>query len=220
MDQNKEFVCQARVERTLKALAKNRIPAVYVPNREEAVKTVESMLRPGDVVTCGGSMTLAESGVRDLLKSGDYQFLDREIMDPEEVYRRTFSADVFLMSANAITEEGQLYNVDGNGNRVAALIYGPKRVIVVAGINKLVPNLEAAIARVKCMAAPANGVRLETRTPCSRLGRCASCQGGETVNSMTEGCASEKRMCCQYVVTGYQRTDRIRVVLVGEELGY
>lgn len=214
------FVRQAQVERTLKALAKNRIPAVYVPTCQEAVKAVKDMLQPGDVVTCGGSMTLAESGVRDLLKSGDYQFLDREIMDPEEVYRRTFSADVFLMSANAITEEGQLYNVDGNGNRVAALIYGPKRVIVVAGINKLVPNLEAAIARVKCMAAPANGVRLETRTPCSRLGRCASCQGGETVNSMAEGCASEKRMCCQYVVTGYQRTDRIRVVLVGEELGY
>ena len=214
------FVRQAQVERTLKALAKTRIPAVSVPTCQEAVKAVKDMLQPGDVVTCGGSMTLAESGVRDLLKSGDYQFLDREIMDPEEVYRRTFSADVFLMSANAITEEGQLYNVDGNGNRVAALIYGPKRVIVVAGINKLVPNLEAAIARVKCMAAPANGVRLETRTPCSRLGRCASCQGGETVNSMTEGCASEKRMCCQYVVTGYQRTDRIRVVLVGEELGY
>ena len=138
---------------------------------------MKDMLQPGDVVTCGGSMTLAESGVRDLLKSGDYQFLDREIMDPEEVYRRTFSADVFLMSANAITEEGQLYNVDGNGNRVAALIYGPKRVIVVAGINKLVSNLEAAIARVKCMAAPANGVRLETRTPCSRLGRCAFLPG-------------------------------------------
>ena len=105
--------------------------------------------------------------------------------------------------------------MDGNGNRVAALIFGPKRVIVVAGINKLVRNLDKAIARVKCMAAPANGVRLETRTPCSRMGRCASCDGG-----MTSGCASERRMCCQYVVTGYQRTDRIRVVLVGEDLGY
>lgn len=215
MDQNKGFVWQARVERTLKALAKNRIPAVYVPNREEAVKTVESMLRPGDVVTCGGSMTLAETGVMDLLKSGAYEFLDRQAMDPEEVYRKTFGADVFLMSANAITEDGELYNVDGNGNRVAALIFGPKRVIVVAGSNKLVRNLDEAIARVKCMAAPANGVRLETRTPCSRIGRCASCDGG-----MTSGCASERRMCCQYVVTGYQRTDRIRVVLVGEDLGY
>ncbi len=87
-------------------------------------------------------------------------------MDQEEVYRKTFGADVFLMSANAITEDGELYNVDGNGNRVAAMIFGPKRVIVVAGVNKLVRNLDEAIARVKCMAAPANGVRLETHTPC------------------------------------------------------
>lgn len=215
MDRNAEFVRQAQVERTLKALAKNRIPAVYVPSREEAVKTVKGMLKPGDVVSCGGSMTLVETGIRDLLKSGDYQFLDRETMDQQEAYRKTFSADVFLMSANAITEEGELYNVDGNGNRVAALIFGPKRVIVVAGVNKLVRNLDEAITRVKCVAAPANGVRLETRTPCSRMGQCAVWDG-----PMTAGCASEKRMCCQYVVTGYQRTDRIRVVLVGEELGY
>lgn len=215
MDLNVEFVRQAQVERTLKALAKNRIPAVYVPSRKDAVEAVKQMLHPGDVVSCGGSMTLVETGVRDLLKSGDYEFLDRETMDQQEAYRRTFSADVFLTSSNAITEEGELYNVDGNGNRVAALIFGPKRVIVVAGVNKLVRNLDEAILRVKCMAAPANGVRLETRTPCSRIGRCAACDG-----SMTAGCASEKRMCCQYVVTGYQRTDRIRVVLVGEELGY
>lgn len=215
MDRNVEFVRQAQVERTMKALAKNRIPSVYAPNCQEAVKAVQGMLTPGDVITCGGSMTLAESGVRDLMKSGTYEFLDREEMPTEEVYRRTFEADVFLTSANAITEEGELYNVDGNGNRVAALIFGPKRVIVVAGVNKIVPNLEAAIARVKRLAAPANGVRLDTHTPCSRLGKCSGCEGG-----MTAGCASERRMCCQYVVTGYQRTDRIRVVLVGEELGY
>ena len=105
--------------------------------------------------------------------------------------------------------------MDGNGNRVAALIFGPRRVIVVAGVNKIVKDLDQAIARVKTLAAPANGVRLGTGTPCSRLGCCAACDG-----RMTSGCASEKRMCCHYVVTGYQRTDRIRVVLVGEDLGY
>ena len=215
MDGNAQFVKQARVERTLKALAKNRIPAVFVPTCQEAVQAVKELLSPGDVVSCGGSMTLEECGVRDLLKSGEYEFLDREAMDPQEAYRRTFSADVFLMSANAITEGGELYNVDGNGNRVAALIYGPKRVIVVAGVNKLVRDLDEAISRVKCMAAPANGVRLQTHTPCSRMGRCSGAEG-----RMTAGCASERRMCCQYVVTGYQREDRIRVVLVGAELGY
>ena len=215
MDQHVKAVREAQVERTLKALAKNRIPAVFVSTRQEAVEAVRGLMKPGDVVSCGGSVTLAETGVRDLLKSGDYQFLDRETMDPQEAYRKTFSADVFLTSSNAITEEGELYNVDGNGNRVAALIFGPQRVIVVAGVNKIVRNLDEAIARVKCLAAPANGIRLDTHTPCSRMGRCAVCDG-----SMTSGCASEKRMCCQYVVTGYQRTDRIRVVLVGEELGY
>ena len=125
MDKNLEAVRRAQVERTIKALAQNRIPAVYAPTREEAVEAVRGMLSPGEVVTCGGSMTLAECGIQDLLKSGAYEFLDRTVMDPQEVYRRTFSADVFLTSANAITEEGELYNVDGNGNRVAALIYGP-----------------------------------------------------------------------------------------------
>src|SRR5699024_11852373 len=125
-------------------------------------------LREGETCCCGGSLTLEESGIRDLMKSGRYQFIDREEMDPREAYLKTFDADVFLTSANAITEDGELYNVDGNGNRVAALIYGPRRVIVVAGVNKIVPNLQEAISRVKCLAAPDNGVRLETHTPCSR----------------------------------------------------
>ena len=215
MDENRKFVLEAQVERTMKALAKNQMPAVYAPTKAAAVKAVEAMLREGETISCGGSVTLAESGIRDLMKSGRYQFIDREEMDPREAYLKTFDADVFLTSANAITEEGELYNVDGNGNRVAALIYGPRRVIVVAGVNKIVRNLQEAISRVKYVAAPANGVRLGTNTPCSHTGRCAQCEGG-----MTAGCASEKRMCCQYVVTGYQRTDRIRVVLVGEELGY
>lgn len=215
MDENRKFVLEAQVERTMKALAKNQMPAVYAPTKAAAVKAVEAMLREGETISCGGSVTLAESGIRDLMKSGRYQFIDREEMDPREAYLKTFDADVFLTSANAITEDGELYNVDGNGNRVAALIYGPQRVIVVAGVNKIVRNLQEAISRVKYVAAPANGVRLGTNTPCSHTGRCAQCEGG-----MTAGCASEKRMCCQYVVTGYQRTDRIRVVLVGEELGY
>lgn len=122
-------------------------------------------------------MTLAECGIQDLLKSGAYEFLDRTVMDPQEVYRRTFSADVFLTSANAITEEGELYNVDGNGNRVAALIYGPQRVIVVAGVNKIVRNLEEAISRVKYVAAPANGVRLGTNTPAPTQAAAPSARG-------------------------------------------
>ena len=161
MDKNKQAMVQMKIQRTMQALAKNRIPAFYAPTKEDAVKLVESMMEPGNVISCGGTVTLREAGVRDLMLSGKYTFLDREAMNPEEVYQKTFSADVFLTSANAITEEGQLYNVDGRGNRVAAMIYGPKKVIVVAGVNKIVRNVDEAIMRVKTTAA--------LPTPCARI---------------------------------------------------
>lgn len=215
MDKNKQTIVMKKIERTMQALAKNRIPAVYVPTSEEAVKVVESMMKEGDTISCGGTQTLRETGIRDLMLSGKYTFLDREAMDPEEVYQKTFSADVFLTSANAITEEGQLYNVDGRGNRVAAMIYGPKKVIVVAGINKIVGNVDEAIMRVKTTAAPPNALRQNMGTPCQELGACVGCKG-----SMAAGCSHDARMCCHYVVTSHQKTERIHVVLVGEDLGY
>lgn len=215
MEKRKAAWTEEQVMRTLEALQKNGMPAIYVVTKAEAVEKVAAMLREGEVISCGGSVTLVESGVRDLMKSGKYRFLDREQIPAEEVYQKTFAADVFLTSANAITEKGEIYQVDGNGNRVAAMIYGPKRVIVVAGCNKLVPDVPAAVERVKCVAAPLNAKRLHTGTPCEELGHC--CAEGK---DMTAGCRSERRMCCQYVVTGYQRTPRIRVILVGETLGY
>lgn len=215
MDKNKQAAVQMKVERTIKALVRNRIPAIYVPTGADAVKAVEEMMNPGDVISCGGTVTLRETGIRDLMLSGKYTFLDREAMDPEEVYQKTFSADVFLTSANAITEEGQLYNVDGRGNRVAAMIYGPKKVIVVAGINKIVRNVDEAIMRVKTTAAPPNAMRQNMGTPCQQLGTCVGCNG-----SIAAGCSDDKRMCCHYVITSHQKTERIHVVLVGEELGY
>ncbi|MCI8922043.1 MAG: lactate utilization protein [Acutalibacter sp.] len=215
MDKNKQAMVQMKIQRTMQALAKNRIPAFYAPTKEDAVKLVESMMEPGNVISCGGTVTLRETGIRDLMLRGKYTFLDREAMNPEEVYQKTFSADVFLTSANAITEEGQLYNVDGRGNRVAAMIYGPKKVIVVAGVNKIVRNVDEAIMRVKTTAAPPNALRQNMGTPCQQLGTCVGCKG-----EMAEGCAAETRMCCHYVVTGWQKTERIHVVLVGEDLGY
>lgn len=215
MDENKSRVRNERVNRTMEALHRNGMPAEYVDTGADAAKRVKELLSPGNTISCGGTVTLQETGIRELMKSGDYVFLDRETMPPEQAYAETFTADVFLTSANAITENGELYNVDGNGNRVAALIYGPKQVIVIAGVNKIVRNLQEAEYRVKTVAAPANGVRLDTGTPCAKTGRCAVCDG-----EMTQGCQNSRRMCCQYVVTGFQRTERIRVILVGEELGY
>lgn len=217
MDENLKFVLEQKIGRTIAALAKNNIPAIYTPTKEEARKKVEELLSEGDSVACGGSMSLQETGVLDLLRSGPYTFYDREAMPPEEAYRRAFSADVYLMSANAVTEQGELYNVDGNGNRVAALIYGPRKVVVVAGCNKIVEDIPAAVERVKRTAAPPNGVRLETNTPCAKTGRCIATG---SACGMTAGCSSPRRMCCQYVITGYQREERIHVILVGEEIGY
>ena len=124
------------------------------------------------------------------------------------IFRQAFTCDTYLMSANAITENGELYNVDGNGNRVAALMFGPKSVIVIAGWNKIVPDLEAARQRVRQIAAPANTTRLNTQTPCKVLGSCQDCH-------------SDSRICCDYTVLGQQRIKgRVKVILVGEELGY
>ena len=209
MDKNLEAVRRAQVERTIKALAQNRIPAVYAPTREEAVEAVRGMLSPGEVVTCGGSMTLAECGIQDLLKSGAYEFLDRTVMDPQEVYRRTFSADVFLTSANAITEEGELSNVDGNGNRVASMLYGHQKVYLVAGRNKLAPTYEEALWRARNIAAPKNAQRLGKKTPCAVKGdRCYDCK-------------SPERICRGLAVLWEAMSGvEMEVVLVDEDLGY
>ncbi len=209
----------ARLERTVKALRENRMEAQWVKTKEEALAVCKETLTPGATVAAGGSVTLAECGVMDLLRGGDYHFLDREAVAPEEIpalYRKAFSADFFLMSSNAVTEQGELYNVDGNGNRVAALIYGPKKVIVIAGENKLCADIPEAVRRVKRIAAPVNAMRLKQETPCASCGVCAGIKG-----DLAAGCRSQQRICCSYVVSGYQRVaDRIKVILVAEPLGF
>ena len=158
-------------------------------------------------------LTLEECGIMNLLRSGLYDFLDRSAPGTtpdkvEEIYRMAFCADAYLTSSNAITEQGELFNVDGNCNRVAAMLFGPKSVIVVAGYNKIVADLEEAVLRLKKTAAPANAIRLHCATPCAKVGECMDCH-------------SDGRICCNYLVSAQQRhQDRIKVILVGEELGY
>ncbi|MBR6760464.1 MAG: lactate utilization protein [Oscillospiraceae bacterium] len=208
-----------RLERTTDALCLNRMDAHWCKTKEEALALVKTMLPQNAVVATGGSMTLEECGIIDLLRSGAYRYLDREAVAPEErgaIYRQAFSADVYLCSSNAVLESGALYNVDGNANRVAALTFGPESVIVVAGANKLVATLEDAVARVKRVAAPMNTMRLSQDTPCARCGVCAGIHG-----EMHKGCQSEQRICCSYVVNAWQRIpNRIKVILVAESLGY
>lgn len=215
---------EERIARTMEALRANRMEAYYVETKEEAAGQAAALLREGDVIAAGGSITLGETGIREMLRRGPYRFLDRDRAglsreQVEEIYREAFRADAYLCSANAITERGELYNVDGNSNRVAAILYGPKSVIVVAGCNKIVPDLAAAVHRVKTQAAPKNCARLSCATFCREAGECVSLR--QDSPEMPEGCQSEARICCNYVVSAYQRQrGRIKVILVGEPLGY
>ena len=213
MNENKKIVLKKRIEKTMTNLERNRMKPYYAETKEEALKLVESLMSEGQTISCGGSMTLQECGILDLMRSGKYNFLDRAVPgltqeQIKEIYRKTFFADTYLTSSNAITENGELYNVDGNANRVAALTFGPDSVIVVAGYNKIVSDMDAAVERVKKIAAPMNTVRLHCDTPCVKTGECKECHCGD-------------RICCTYVVTAQQREkDRIKVILVGEELGF
>lgn len=211
MDQYLTNVMEKHVQRAMDALAANNMDPYYVKTAAEVRDFVKNMLPAGCTVGCGGSQTLAQTGVLELLASGEYDYLDRAKTKPEEMaqlFRKCFSADWYLTSANAITMQGELYNVDGNANRIAAIAFGPANVLVVAGVNKLVADLDAADRRVRQVAAPANAMRLSSATPCASTGKCQDCH-------------SPSRICCDTLISRYQRIPgRIRVLLVGEELGY
>lgn len=211
------------IENTMANLEKNNIKAFYVENKSEVVPLIKTLLTKGETISCGGSMSLKECGVNDeILNSGDYDFIDRTGLTGEDVrecYGKAFMADTYFCSSNAVTEAGELYNVDGNSNRVACIVYGPRQVIMVVGKNKIVPTIDDAIARVKTVAAPLNTKRLDCATPCHATGECISLSKENP--SMCDGCLSKDRICCSYVVSGWQRhKDRIKVIIVNEEIGY
>lgn len=191
---------------------KRGIEGYYCDNKEEALATAKRFLTPGCTISWGGSETLKEIGLIDDLKASDYILYDRSTAKtPEEsnqLYGKIVTCDFYFMSSNAITLDGQLVNIDGRGNRVACLIAGPKNVIIVAGMNKIVTDVETGIERVRNMASPPNNIRLKHNTPCAELGRCTNC--------LVDDC-----ICCQIVITRKsQIPGRIKVILVGEELGY
>ena len=201
-------------ESIIAKLAQRNMEGYYCKDREEANVKVKRFLMPDCSISWGVSETLEQIGlIADLKESeNEYEILDRKNPDPalsaKEFYGKMVTADFFLMSTNAITVDGELINIDGNGNRVACLCNGPDHVIIVAGMNKIVPDIQSGIARVRNIAAPPNGVRLNTNTPCAEYGRCVDC--------LTDDC-----MCCHTVVTRMCRVPgRIKVILVGEELGY
>lgn len=210
---HKQTYYEALAKTIIKNLAKRRMEGYYCATAAEAKEKVLSMIDSGTEVAFGGAMTLNESGILAALRERtDITLLDRDAAKtPEEagkIYRQAFSADTYLMSTNAITMDGELINIDGRGNRVAALIFGPGQVIVVAGMNKVATDEAAGLARVRNMAAPANCIRLGKTTPCTVTGRCGDCFGDASI-------------CSQIVVTRRSsELNRIKVILVGEELGY
>lgn len=210
---HKQTYYEALAKTIIKNLAKRRMEGYYCATAAEAKEKILSMIDSGTEVAFGGAMTLNESGILSALRERtDITLLDRDAAKtPEEagkIYRQAFSADTYLTSTNAITMDGELINIDGRGNRVAALIFGPGQVIVVAGMNKVATDEAAGLARVRNVAAPANCIRLGKTTPCTVTGRCGDCFGDASI-------------CSQIVVTRRSsELNRIKVILVGEELGY
>lgn len=193
-------------------LEKRQMKGWYCQDSAAAVKKVLELVPEQSSVTWGGTMTMEECGLMDALKKGSYTLIDRlAAKTPEEkktLYAKAVCADYFFMSANAITLNGELINVDGAGNRVACLCSGPDNVIVLAGMNKVVTTLEDGHNRVRNTAAPINTLRLNKKTPCSVTGKCADCQSPDCI-------------CSQIVVTRRSHIPgRIKVILIGEELGY
>ena len=213
MDKNLEWLNEKRIEKTIKSLESNNMNGYFVKDKDELIETIEKIVDKDSVISCGGSMTLFETGIIDYLREGRYKFLDRyedglSKEDTKEIFRKSFFADAYFTSTNAITEDGELYNVDGNGNRVAAMMYGPDKVIVIVGSNKIVKNESEAIERVRSIVAPANTKRLSRKTPCATTGMCANC-------------SSPDRICDNYTTIKRQvQKDRMHIIFINGNLGY
>lgn len=211
MSKSIELSYQVKANTVIANMKRRNINAYYCKTKEEALEKVLSFIKKTDLVSWGGGVTLSQINIISTLKNGDYNILDRasakDADEAVEIMRRGLLSDVFLMSSNAITMDGKLVNIDGNANRVAALCFGPKKVLVIAGMNKIVADEVAAIKRIKQDAACPNALRLGLSTPCSITGVCSNCLNNT--------------ICCQTLVTRKSRQDdRINVILVGENLGY
>ncbi len=196
-------------EQVIKGLASRNMTGYYVQTKEEALKLALSMIPAGCKVTKGGSMSAFEIGLVEELRNGNYEFCDRDAAtDKRAAELFAYSADVYLGSVNAITYDGILVNIDANSNRVSAYAFGPGKLILIVGMNKAVPDVDTGLKRARNEAAPINAQRLMLNTPCTRTGKCMDCKLPDTI-------------CCQFLITRYERhKDRVHVILVGEDLGY
>lgn len=199
-------------EKMIKNLRRRNFEAFYCPTAAEAVNKISSLIPDGSSVTWGGSMTIRDMGLTKALHERDLRVLDRDMAadrdEAQRIYREAFSCDYYLSSANAISEDGVIVNIDGNGNRVAAITFGPKKVILVIGLNKVTQDVQSALARARSTASPINAARFDIKTPCRADGVCHNCNSPESI--------------CNYIhfLRNSHPAGRHIVVLIGEELGY
>ncbi len=193
----------------IKGLVSRNMTGYYAKDKEEALKIALSLIPEGSSVTMGGAMSAREIGLVDALINGNYNFIDRDnYEDKRAAMLAAYDADFFLTSANAMTDDGILVNIDGNSNRVSAIAQGPKKVIVIAGMNKVCGDLDSAMKRARNVAAPINAQRFNLSTPCAKTGKCFDCKSPDTI-------------CCQFLITRFSRhKDRIHVILVNDNLGF
>ena len=196
------------VETVIKGLQSRNMSGYYAASKEDALKQALELIPEESTISMGGCMSAHEIGLINALESGNYHYLDRSKMDSREGLLAAYDSDIFLSSANAITNDGIMVNIDGNSNRVSCIAQGPKKVIFIVGMNKVCADLDSAMKRARNVAAPINAQRFDIKTPCKETGKCFDCKSPDTI-------------CCQFLITRYSRhIGRIHVILVNDDLGF
>ena len=208
MNENMGKRNEVLAQTVIKGLESRNMSGYFAADKEEAVKQALQLIGEGSSVAMGGCQSAHDIGLIEALQEGNYHYIDRSKLTPREGLLAAYDADVFLSSANAMTSDGILVNIDGNANRVSCIAQGPKKVIFIVGMNKVCSDLDAAMKRARNVAAPANAQRFEVKTPCKVTGKCSDCKSPDT-------------LCCQFLITRYSRHEgRIHVILVNDMLGY
>lgn len=195
-------------ETVIKGLKSRNMSGYYAATKEDALKQALELIPEGSTITMGGCMSAHEIGLIKALEDGNYNYLDRAKMDPREGLMAAYDSDIFLSSANAITNDGIMVNIDGNANRVSCIAQGPKKVVFIVGMNKVCADLDSAMKRARNVAAPCNAQRFDVKTPCKETGKCFDCKSPDTI-------------CCQFLITRFSKhAGRIHVILVNDNLGF
>lgn len=208
MNENMKKRNEVLAQTVIKGLESRNMTGYYAADKREALKLALEIIGEGSSVAMGGCQSAHGIGLVDALQAGNYNYIDRSQMTPREGLLAAYDADVFLSSANAMTNDGIIVNIDGNSNRVSCIAQGPKRVLFIVGMNKVCSDLDAAMKRARNVAAPVNAQRFDVKTPCKVTGRCSDCKSPDT-------------LCCQFLITRFSRHEgRIHVILVNDTLGY